>query len=163
MSNSHCPSIKSLVIPITMGNLIVPNNLMAAMIHIDHQDDIHLVNWLEWHGRRIPLIAIESLCMLDNNYSAQKHCVILHTLLDNDELAFIAIEAKGSPHTLEVSEEALRDDHKKNKQRCPYIASHVRVGNIPCMVPDLPAIETVILEMMQLESDTQEPQTDTKA
>ena len=156
MSNTtNHPNIKSLVVPLAMGNLIIPNNLMAAMIHLDQMDETDLVNWLEWHGQRIPLITLESLCMLDNTHVMQKHCVILHSLLDDEKLRFIAIQTKGSPHTLDVSEEALRDDHKKNKQRCPYIASHVRVGNIPCMIPDLPAIETVILEMMQLEQDTQ--------
>lgn len=146
------PPIKSVVIPLELGNLIIPNNLMVEMINIEEQDKSQLINWLQWHGKRIPLISLESMCMMDQSIEANKHCVILNTLLENNEMDFVAIQSKGSPHTVEVIEETLRDDHKKNKQRCPYIASHVRVGNIPCMIPDLPAIETVILEMMHLES-----------
>ena len=147
------PPIKSVVIPLELGNLIIPNKLMVEMISIGDYDEAKLINWLQWHGKQIPLISLEALCATDQDNKTNKHCVVLNTLLENDELGFIAIQSKGSPHTVEVTEETLRDDHKKNEQRCPYIASHVRVGNIPCMIPDLPAVETVILEMMRLEEE----------
>ncbi len=152
MIRTNYPPIKSLVIPLELGNLIIPNNVMVEMINIKEQDKKQLVNWLDWQGKTIPLISLEALCLSEQDSYSNKHCIILSTLLDNNELNFIAIESKGSPHTVEVTKETLRDDHKKNEKRCPYIASHVRVGNIPCMIPDLPAIETVILEMMKLEN-----------
>jgi len=151
MKKACYPPVKSLVVPVGLGNLIIPENLMVEMIHIEEQDESSPVNWLDWQGKNIPLISLEALCVVDSQIESNKHCIILNTLLDNDELAFIAIQSKGSPHTVEVTEATLRDDHKKNEQRCPYIASHVRVGSIPCMIPDLPAIETVILEMVRLQ------------
>ena len=148
------PPVKSLVVPLELGNLIIPRNLMVEMIHIEKQDESKPINWLDWQGKRLPLISLEALCLVDPKRETNKHCIILNTLLDNEELAFVAIQSKGSPHSVEVTEATLRDDHKKNEKRCPYIASHVRVGNIPCMIPDLPAIELAILEMIQIKKKT---------
>lgn len=150
MKTVNYPPVKSLVVPLELGNLIIPSNLMVEMIHIDAQDESRPVNWFDWQGKSLPLISLEALCLDDPKRETNKHCIILNTLLDDDALAFIAVQAKGSPHMVEVTELTLRDDHKKNEQRCPYIASHVRVGNIPCMIPDLPAIELAISEMMRL-------------
>ncbi len=148
MLKNNTPPIKSLVVPLELGNLIIPNNIMLEMINIEAQEKTQFINWLDWHGKQIPLISLESLCLSEQSNRNNKQCIILHTLLDNKELSFIAIESKGSPHSVEVTKETLRDDHKKNETRCPYIASYVRVGNIPCMIPDLPAIEIVVGEML---------------
>ncbi|MGV6810074.1 MAG: hypothetical protein ACWA5U_09380 [bacterium] len=74
--------------------------------------------------------------------------LLLHTLLAPETLPFLALRVTGSPHPVSVNQETLQAMTPPLAQPCVYIASHVHVANLPCVILDLPAIEQSLLKMM---------------
>ncbi|HHC74692.1 MAG TPA: hypothetical protein ENK78_06420 [Thiothrix sp.] len=74
--------------------------------------------------------------------------LLLHTLLAPETLPLLALQVTGSPHPVNVNHKTLQAVTQPLGQACVYIASHVRVANLPCVILDLPAIEQSLLKMM---------------
>lgn len=89
--------------------------------------------------------------------SDEGKCLILHTVSALPGLPFIALRVQGGLNTLEILPDTLRDDHSGNVQRCPYVARQVRASHLLCFIPDLPAIEAAVAEVLQLTAEQREP------
>lgn len=160
-------NVSTLLVPIDTGHLILPENMVAEFIAL--QDVVyhaHGLAWINLHGVAVPLLSLYQLCpdlytKQQQNGSTQdapvfaesatenaSMALVLHTLLSPDLLPLLALRVTGSPHQVEVNAETLREDHKHDGKTCVYVASHVRVANLPCVILDLPAIEQSLLKMM---------------
>ena len=150
---SSQPNIKCAVLRLQQGNLILPLNLLAELVtveQLDASDHPGILGWLHWLNRPVPVVSLESLCMLgDGIVESSSNCVILHTVSDCDELPFIALQVQGGLQTVEIGEDTLRDDYSGNTQRCPYVARQVRISQLVCLIPDLPALEASVAEVLQ--------------
>ena len=151
------PPIKSLIVRLHKGSVILPVNLMAELVtggELLPSEHPGLEGWLHWRNRQIPVVSLESLCMLeDETLSNEGKCLILHTLSPMSGLPFIALRVRGGLNTLEILPDTLRDDHSGNVQRCPYVARQVRASHLLCFIPDMPAIEAVVAEILQLSAE----------
>jgi chemosensory pili system protein ChpC len=154
MKQEQNPAIKSLIVRLQKGSLILPLNLMAELVEGDAlspSEHPGIEGWLHWRSRHIPLVSLESLCMLEEaTVSSEGKCLILNTVSALPGLPFIALRVQGGLNTLEILPDTLRDDHSGNVQRCPYVARQVRASHLLCFIPDLPAIEAVLAEILQL-------------
>ena len=148
------PLIKSAVLRLQQGNLILPMNLLVELVtveQLDKSDNPGILGWLNWLGRSVPVVSLESLCMLGEGVvERSSNCLVLHTVLDCVELPFIALQVQGGLQTIDVGEDTLRDDYSGNLQRCPYVARQVRIAQLLCLIPDMPAIEAAVAEVLQL-------------
>jgi hypothetical protein len=152
MNTASFPSVPSLIIPLSQGNLILPQNLVAELIPLElHKQDKEPspLDWLDLHGKHVPLISLPQLCGEQHTDVQAQQALVLHTLTVTENIPLLSLRVKGSPHHVDVDQQTLRDDHKENDKRCPYIAMHVRVANLPCMILDLPAIEKVVAGMLE--------------
>lgn len=147
------PIIKSAVVRLQQGNLVLPMNLLAELVTVDQLDESDnpgILGWLNWLGRSVPVVSLESLCMLGEGVvERSSNCLILHTVSDCNDLPFIALQVQGGLQTIDVSEDTLRDDYSGNVQRCPYVARQVRISQLLCLIPDMPAIEASVAEVLQ--------------
>lgn len=152
--HQNAPAIKCLLARLHKGNLIVPFNLLAELVgdaELSPATHPGLAGWLNWRNRNIPVVALEALCMDEEAAQAGNgSCLILHTVSPAVEQPFIGLRVQGGLNTLEILPDTLRDDHSGNVQRCPYVARQVRVSHLLCLIPDLPAIEAAIAEILQL-------------
>lgn len=152
---SSVKTLKCAVLRLHQGNLIFPVNLMAELVTYDDLEpsSSSLEGWLTWRNRRVPAISLESLCMSDDegNKTGNKY-VILHTLTSLAGLPFIAIHVQGGMQIVDIHEDTLRDDYSGNMERCPYVASQVRISKLLCFIPDMPAIEAAVAEVLQLDN-----------
>ncbi|HMT93355.1 chemotaxis protein CheW [uncultured Thiothrix sp.] len=150
--NSKKPMIKCAVLRLQHGSLIVPFNLIAEMVTVDHLENSDMpgiLGWLSWLNRPVPVVSLESLCLLgEGNIETASNCLILHTVSDCEDLPFIALQVQGGLQTVEISEDTLRDDYSGNTQRCPYVARQVRISQLVCLIPDLPALEASVVEIL---------------
>lgn len=148
------PAIKCLMVRLQKASLILPLSLLAELVEGNELNpSVHpgIEGWLNWRNRQIPVVSLESMCMLEEaGESSEGRCLILHTLGQAPGLPFIALRVQGGLNTLEIHEETLRDDIGGNEQRCPYVARQVRVSHLLCYIPDLPALEAVVAEILQL-------------
>jgi len=155
MNSEQLPAIKSLMVRLRKGNLILPLNLLAEWVAGDALNPSRhpgIEGWLDWRNRQIPVVSLGSLCMLDEAEEPEPvdgKCLILHTVSAFPGLPFIALRVQGGLNTLDIGPDTLRDDHSGNMQRCPYVARQVRVSHLLCFIPDLPAIEAVVAEIIQ--------------
>lgn len=152
------PAIKSLVVRLHKGSLILPISLMAELVSGDElevSEHPGIEGWLNWRNRQIPVVSLESLCMLEEAVGDgnEGKCLILHTVSALPGLPFVALRVQGGLNTLEILPDTLRDDHSGNIQRCPYVARQVRASHLLCFIPDLPAIEAVVAEILQLSDE----------
>lgn len=154
------PAIKCLIVRLHKGSLIVPLNLLAELVtgsQLSPSSHPGVEGWLHWRNRQIPVVSLESLCMEEEaDESDEGKCLILHTVSALPGLPFVALRVQGGMNTLEILPDTLRDDHSGNVQRCPYVARQVRASHLLCFIPDLPAIEAAIAEVLQLTAE-QEP------
>ncbi|EIJ34649.1 chemotaxis protein CheW [Thiothrix nivea] len=161
MKHSYEPAIKSLIVRLHKGNLVLPLNLMAELVTgSELAPSMHpgVEGWLHWRNRQIPVVSLESLCMAEEaGESDEGKCLILHTVSALPGLPFIALRVQGGLNTLEILPDTLRDDHSGNVQRCPYVARQVRASHLLCFIPDLPAIEAAVAEVLQLTAEQREP------
>jgi len=161
MNLGQQPAIKSLIVRLHKGSLILPVNLMAELVtggELIPSEHPGVEGWLHWRNRQIPVVSIESLCMQEEaGESDEGKCLILHTVSALPGLPFIALRVQGGLNTLEILPDTLRDDHSGNVQRCPYVARQVRASHLLCFIPDLPAIEAAIAEVLQLTAEQREP------
>jgi chemosensory pili system protein ChpC len=155
MTEAIKPAIKSLIVRLQKGNLLLPLNLMAELVSVNKlAASAHpgVEGWLDWRDRQIPVVSLESLCMLEEESAptADTKCLILHTVSNQPGLPFLALQVQGSLNMLDILPDTLRDDHSGNVQRCPYVARQVRASHLLCFIPDMPAIEGVLVELLQL-------------
>ncbi|PID48611.1 MAG: chemotaxis protein CheW [Proteobacteria bacterium] len=152
------PRIKCAVLRLQQGNLIVPFNLLAELVAVEQlESSTHpdIVGWVRWLNRPVPLIALEGLCGQETPLIQEvSNCLILHTTYNHDELPFIAFQVQGGLQTVDIGEDTLRDDYHANTQRCPYVARHVRISQLACLIPDLPAIEAFIADILARSGST---------
>lgn len=152
-------NVSTLLVPMETGHLILPENMVAEFIAL--QDVVyhaHGLAWINLHGVAVPLLSLYQLCpdgstqdasmFAESSTDNASMALVLHTLLSPELLPLLALRVTGSPHQVEVNAETLREDHKQDGKACAYIASHVRVANLPCVILDLPAIEQSLLKMM---------------
>lgn len=155
--NQALPAIKCLIVRLQKASLLLPLNLMAELVdgnQLSPSTHPGVEGWLQWRNRQIPVVSLESLCMLeDETLSNEGKCLILHTLSPMAGLPFIALRVRGGLNTLEILPDTLRDDHSGNVQRCPYVARQVRASHLLCFIPDMPAIEAVLAEILQLSAE----------
>ena len=157
MSTQPLPAVKSLIVRLHKGSLILPLNLMAELVKGDAlSPSAHpgIEGWLQWRNRQIPVVSLESLCMQEEPGEAEEgRCLILHTVSAVPGLPFLALRVQGNLNTLDILPDTLRDDHSGNVLRCPYVARQVRASHLLCFIPDLPAIEAVLAEILQLSGE----------
>ncbi|MFN3785850.1 MAG: chemotaxis protein CheW, partial [Thiothrix sp.] len=148
------PAIKCLIVRLRKGSLLMPLNLMEELVTdtaLSASTHPGIEGWLAWRNRQIPVVSLESLCMAEDSVSSDEDkCLILHTVSTLPSLPFVALRVQGGLNTLEILPDTLRDDHSGNVQRCPYVARQVRASHLLCFIPDLPAIEAAVAEILRL-------------
>jgi len=146
MTQAVQPWLKCAVLRLQQGNMIVPFNLMAELVTIEQMEPAEhpdILGWVQWLNRPVPLVSLEALCEQEKpTLQDASNCMILHTVSEHDELPFIAFQVQGGLQTVDIGTDTLRDDYTANSERCPYVARHVRISQLACLIPDLPAIET---------------------
>lgn len=151
------PAIKCLIVRLHKGSLLIPLNLMAELVTdtaLAASTHPGIEGWLAWRNRQIPVVSLESLCMAEDVASSDEgKCLILHTVSTIGGLPFVALRVQGGLNTLDILPDTLRDDHSGNVQRCPYVARQVRASHLLCFIPDLPAIEAAVAEILQLSTE----------
>ncbi|WP_020393569.1 chemotaxis protein CheW [Thiolinea disciformis] len=155
MSSVVNPTIKCAVLRLQQGNLIVPLNLLAELVSeasLEPSEHPGILGWLNWLNRDVPVVSLESLCMMgEGTLETNSNYLILHTVSDSGDLPFIALQVQGGLQTAEIGVDTLRDDFSNNTvRRCPYVARQVRISQLVCLIPDLPALETSVTEILQM-------------
>lgn len=137
--------ITCLIVPITNGSLIFPQNMLAevhAVDDVEPSDNPLLSGWVDWSRRRVPVVSFEHLCDAHLTKRLIQKVVVMHTVLGQQDLPFIGIATEGIPHSVTINASILQEQDLDIVS--PYVIAHLLVSNLPCILPDWPRIEEMV-------------------
>ncbi len=156
MSAASLPhEIRGVMLPVTGGRLLVPNTTMAEVITYAHPSPIAgAPPWLlgrpAWRGWGLPVLAFSALAgTADNEPTENTRVAILKALNGHPRLPYFGVLTQGFPRLTLISEDMLGADEDAGAPPIG-VREQVRVHGEPAWIPDLAAVENLIVEVLSV-------------
>lgn len=144
-------SVRSQIIPIGGGHLVLPNTAVAEVIVYSEAVPIAegpewLLGLLSWRERDVPLLSFEVMCGQPKPpVPVRAKIVVLNALGGNPDLNFFALLVQGVPQLASIDESRIAAmDYTPEADA--VILSRVVVDGETAFIPDLDAIEKRLLD-----------------
>ncbi len=144
--NGGRSSLTGLLLPLSGRSLVLPNVAVAELIgyrpgmQVLEGFDWHL-GWIDWRNQRLPLISFEAACGGSTQVGERARIVVLNSLGDS-RLRFMALLVQGIPRSCKLDSQLNYVD----VPLAPLELAAVQVGELVARVPDLVALERLLLE-----------------
>jgi len=133
--------IRSVMVPVTGLDLLLPNATVAEMIGYTNPDPIpEAVDWvlgtILWHGWQVPVVSFSNLIEQaePEDLEGARIC-ILKTLIDTDRMPYMAIVTQGHPRLVTVSEDNFEEVPTESNPIA--VAGRAEVDGHEAILPDL--------------------------
>ena len=140
--------IRSVMAPVTDGELLLPNASVAEIVGygqpepIDRAPDWLLGNVL-WHGWQVPVISFGVLTeQFESESGGGAKICVTKSLISDERMPFIGIVAQGFPRLVTVTASVLTEVPDSSSHIA--IAGKVLVGDREAFVPDLDRIGQLV-------------------
>lgn len=140
-------TVRTLIIPLAGRNLLLPNVAVAEVIPYIRPRAIAggpewLLGVINWRGLNIPLISFDSLYGRQSaDTLAQARIAVFNSVQADSGLGFYAVVTAGIPQLKRINAEALQE---APGEAADGILSHVEIGDIQAVIPDLTALESAV-------------------
>lgn len=151
--NSIVSDIRGVMIPVSGGRALLPNATVAEVITFSDPAPIAdapswLLGRLSWRGWRLPLFSFSMLAGIANGEgSSNAKVTVLKALGGHPRLPFMAMLAQGFPRLTTLNHEVVIKAGDENEHP-PGVLDRVLVRDDEAMIPDLDAIEAMIIAAM---------------
>lgn len=145
--------IRGVMIPVSGGRALLPNATVAEVITFSDPAPIAdapawLLGRLAWRGWRLPLFSFSMLAgIVDSEGSSNAKVTVLKALGGHSRLPFMAMLAQGFPRLTTLNPEVVIKAGDENEHP-PGVLDRVLVRDDEAMIPDLDAIEAMIVTAM---------------
>lgn len=149
-------NVHSLLIPMANDTMLLPNAAVAEIIALSEIQPVeNAPDWflgiLTWRGQRVPVISFEAI---NGSTKPEEHkkarIVVFNALGGSRSLPFFATVAQGIPHLLQANQSIVtalaESDQHPAGVLCPVL-----VEGEPAVIPDLDAMEKMILENPEIQ------------
>ena len=143
------PEIRTLLSPLTNGNILVPNSVVAEILEFSNPEPfkkapVWLLGELEWHGWQVPIVSFLRLInpRSPDNVTKKSRILIIKTLGYSTQLNYIGLLIQGLPKIRAVSAETLIEEQMSVKSKSVF--SKVMVGDLPALIPEISALTGLI-------------------
>lgn len=133
--------IRSVLVPVTGIDLLLPNATVAEMVGYTEPDPIpEAVNWvlgtILWHGWQVPVISFAGLIEESEpeRLKGARIC-ILKTLINTDRMPYMAVITQGHPRLVTLTEDNFEEIPSESKPIA--VAGKAQVEGRDAVVPDL--------------------------
>ena len=141
--------LRSLLIPVGSGHLILPNSAVAELITYQQAQPVPdappwLLGLLAWRTQMIPSVAFEGLAHGERpEVNRRSRLVVLKGTVHKSDIPFYALVTQGFPRLLQLgpSDLAPRDAEEEN----PIVQMSVTASGVPAEIPNLEAIENLLI------------------
>lgn len=146
--------IRGLMITVPGGHILVPNANVSEIITAATPEPITgAPPWLKgrvrWRGWRVPLVSMTLLAGLAERDDAPNAKVaVLKTLSDQPGLPYIALYCLGFPRLTTVTPDNLVAA-PFDGDAPPGVRTGVILNDQPALIPDLPAVEALVLATLR--------------
>ena len=145
--------VRVLLMPVGSRAIVLPNPAVAEIIGLQNlATDTTAPEWwlgrIDWRGRSIPVVSVEGFSGgHEPEWTAQRnHIAVLNTLNGNRALPYIGLLFHGTARLLRVNADNLASDPSGDLDS-PLILEAVTVNNQPAWIPDLDALESMVLSV----------------
>lgn len=144
-------SVRSLLIPLSSGWLLLPGAVVAEVIPFRAPDQPHheqpwFQGWFQWRDQTVPLISFEKIANLEEStYFDNPHIVVCYGIKNIKKLPFYGIKTPSIPLSINVNENTLKSPLPISEQHHGLLAS-VIVVNKTAWLPDIDYIEKLLSE-----------------
>lgn len=149
---SDTNELYSLLIPLRHERLLVPRMCVAEVIafaETEKRDDPDAPDWLlgsvEWNGRRVPVISLDSSDAEPEQPSGRRgsrsRIVIFHALGKALKPGFYGVLTQGFPQLVRVNRDVLSLDTENTPAEDDPMLCRVRMIHEYPLIPDLERIE----------------------
>jgi len=142
-------NIRTLLTPLTTGNILLPNSMVAEILEYSSPEPFKkapawLLGELAWRGWQVPIV---SILRLINNRSQdavthKSRILIIKTLGYSTQLNYIGLLIQGLPKIKTVSAETLIEDKLDVKSKSVF--SEVTVDELPALIPEISALTELV-------------------
>ena len=146
MLDHRVGSLTGLLLPLADRYLLLPNVAIAELIGWQRGEPSsdsppwHL-RQITWRDHQLPLISFEAACGGPLVIGERARIVILNTLGGNPALKYIAMVVQGIPRSYKLDSQLSFVD----VPLCPLERAAVQVGEHVAKIPDLWALERLVL------------------
>jgi chemosensory pili system protein ChpC len=141
--------VPSILIPVQDHPLIVPCAAVAEVVrYVVPRKAPGAPEWLlgqvRWRDRAIPVVSFEAAQGgHETRAAAPANLVVLNVLRSDTTLGFYALASEGRPRLLQVSDRTIAG--REDSAAGPLVACEVLVKGEPARIPDLAALENLVL------------------
>ena len=145
--------IRGVMLPVTSGRVLVPNTTMAEVITFAQPTPLAgapswLLGRLAWRGWGLPVLAFSAMAGVASDDPAENTRVaILKALNGHARLPYFGVLTQGFPRLTLISEDMLIPDEDAGALPTG-VREQVRVHGEPAWIPDLAAVENLIIEAL---------------
>ncbi len=148
--NAIIESVRSLWIPLSGINLLLPNVAIAEVTSYQAVDQISdgpdwLLGRLSWRDRALPLVSIERIVGLPWEEGALGARIsVVNSVKEKSEIPFFAMVTLGIPRLLHADTDALGESVLENKKYPEVVADLVQIGSEEALIPNLEILQSSI-------------------
>ncbi|WP_228076580.1 chemotaxis protein CheW [Novilysobacter ciconiae] len=145
--------IRGVLIQIAGARLLLPNATVAEVMSFAPPESVvgapaWLLGRTRWRGWQVPLIGFAQLTGLaDEQGTLNSKVLVLKALGGNPKAPYFAILSQGFPRLVTVSRATLETSGDP-AELPPMVLAEVRLNEDDAYVPDLVAVETLIIETL---------------
>ncbi len=153
MSNAVVKDVRSVLIPLSDRQLLLPNAVVAEVMGFQSPDPIDAApEWylgdMAWRGIIIPVISFEAMCGGEVARPGHRgRIAILNALGGQPRLSHYGMVVQAIPSLVRVSSDNVIPVMREEVAENPLIRQSVDLDMSPAFIPDLDEIERQIVEI----------------
>lgn len=142
--------IRSVLVPVTGGDLLLPNATVAEIVDYSEPESIAdsprwLLGNVLWRGWQVPVISFSTMAGVAESESvAGARFCITKCLIDSDRLPYLALLTQGYPRLVTVTETALTEVPEDDLPAA--VAGRIIISGREARVPDLDQMAELVLQ-----------------
>ncbi|GIX33897.1 MAG: chemotaxis protein CheW [Lysobacterales bacterium] len=155
MSEQARQEIRSLMIGVTGGRVILPNATVAEVITFASAEPVPeappwVLGRIGWRGWRLPLFSFAMLAGLarEEGYINAK-VAVLKALGGRPRFSYMAMLTQGFPRLVTITPDVIVPEFREGELP-PGVLMRVMVRDDPAFIPDLAAIENGLVEVLKI-------------
>ena len=150
--NAEADELYSLLVPLSDDRLILPRACVAEVVrYTQPQQQPGSQNWMlgtiNWNGRELPVVAFEGTIGKDIPApTGRTRVVVFYSSTGKIKTGYFGVLTQGFPQLVRVNREVLNLDSTEGWPENAPVLCRVKMINEYPLVPDLEALEDMIIE-----------------
>lgn len=150
--SAEARELYSLLVPLSDDRLILPRACVAEVVRYTQPEQMPgSQNWMlgtiNWNGRDLPVVAFEGTIGKDIPApTGRTRVVVFYSSTGKIKTGFFGILTQGFPQLVRVNREVLSLESTEGWPEDAPVLCRVKMINEYPLVPDLEALETMIIE-----------------